>query len=76
MQTCPQCKGIGKINTMQEDIKTGAAMRKLREQRGISLRAVARFLDKTPSYISMLEMGKQRWNPSLEKKYKAAIEVE
>jgi predicted transcriptional regulator len=71
--TCPRCRGFGNINTDKDDEKTGAAMRRIREKSGISLRAVARIMEKSPAYISLLEHGKQRWNPVLEKQYKDIV---
>lgn len=73
MKQCPRCKGAGKIYTADEDGAIGAKMKKEREQQGVALRAVARFLGKSPAYVSLLEHGKQKWNPGLEKKYKEAI---
>jgi transcriptional regulator with XRE-family HTH domain len=57
-----------------KDEKTGAEMRRLREQSGISLIAVARVLNKSPHYMSQLEQGKQQWTPDLEKRYREIIE--
>lgn len=70
MLECPRCKGVGKVNSTAEDEKTGAALKKAREAKKISLRAVARQLGKSPAYLSQLEHGKQRWDADLEKRYR------
>lgn len=45
--------------------RTGALVRKFRLRRGRSLRAIARELGWSPTYLSDLERGKRRWNQAL-----------
>lgn len=45
--------------------RTGSSVRKFRLRRGRSLRAVARELGWSPTYLSDLERGKRRWSQAL-----------
>lgn len=73
MNICTRCKGVGKVNSASEDEALGAQLKSQREALGISLRAVARHMQKSPTYLSRLEHGRERWNTDLEKSYKEAI---
>jgi len=73
LNECPRCKGAGKVNSVAENEELGVELKQQREQLDISLRAVARHMGKSPTYLSRLEHGKERWNADLEKSYRAAI---
>ena len=73
MNDCPRCKGAGKVNSAAENEELGVELKRQRERLDISLRAVARHMGKSPTYLSRLEHGKERWNPDLEKAYREAI---
>lgn len=64
---CPRCDGTG-------DLPDGKTLRDLREAYGVSLRAVARALELSISYISDLERDKRNWTASLGTSYLAALE--
>ena len=52
-----------------DPVSIGQAMRRLREGRGLTLRAMADRLGYSPAYISDLELGRRRWSPLLRKRY-------
>jgi len=73
LNECPRCRGAGKVNTEAENGELGESLKRQREKLGISLRAVARHMCKSPTYLSRLEHGRERWNPELERAYRDAI---
>jgi predicted transcriptional regulator len=56
---CPRCNGTGQVRDPRE---YGAAMRKLRELAGLSLRHVATRMGITAPYLSDLELGRRAFN--------------
>jgi transcriptional regulator with XRE-family HTH domain len=67
---CPRCNGSGNV---RKDEEFGAEMRGKREAIGMKLRAVAKLMGLSPSFISGLEKGSRIWTPKLEKNYLAAL---
>jgi predicted transcriptional regulator len=55
LRICPLCGGTGHL----ADARPGA-LRKRREQCGVSLREVARRLSLSPSYLHDVELGRRR----------------
>jgi transcriptional regulator with XRE-family HTH domain len=51
------------VNVAEEAVQMGAALRAVREERGLSLREVARRVGVSPSFVSQVETGKA--NPSV-----------
>jgi transcriptional regulator with XRE-family HTH domain len=51
------------VNVAEETVQMGAALRAVREDRGLSLREVARRVGVSPSFVSQVETGKA--NPSV-----------
>lgn len=65
MKDCARCWGTGKeIN----HLRLGRSVRRLREERGISLKAFADRMGITPSFLCYLEQGKRHWSQELWKK--------
>ncbi len=56
---CHVCSGLG---LLYNDRQMGAALKRLREDAGISLREVARRMGKSAPWLSHLERGKAQWN--------------
>lgn len=54
-QTCPICLGTGQVGSAAA---RGACLRKLRESKGLSLRALAKRLETSYSALSNVERGK------------------
>jgi transcriptional regulator with XRE-family HTH domain len=50
-------------------------MRQRREKAGVSLRALAKRMCFTPSYISDLELGHRPWNAAAVERYEEALKV-
>jgi transcriptional regulator with XRE-family HTH domain len=73
---CSKCNGTGEI---ENPIEVGATMRAKRVTgvqvgNGQTLRAVARKMGFTASYICDLEQGRRAWSESLKKAYLKALE--
>ena len=51
------------MNVAEDSVQLGAALRAVREERGLSLREVARRVGVSPSFVSQVETGKA--NPSV-----------
>ncbi len=56
---CGACDGTGRAI---DPVKTGKAMRKLRERAGIRQSAIADALDISVPMVSLLESGKRNWS--------------
>lgn len=56
-----------------DEIATGAKMRELRLQTGVSLRQVARHMDLSAPYLSDLERGRRAWTESRAMEFIAAV---
>ena len=54
-QACPICRGTGQVGSAAA---RGASLRKLRESKGLSLRALAKRLETSYSTLSNVERGK------------------
>jgi len=67
---CPSCNGTGRV---KDPKAIGAAMRKLREKTGISLRAFARILKLSAPYVSDLELGQRGWSDDMQARYISAL---
>ena len=62
MRDCEKCWGTGKeINHLQ----LGRHARQARERSGLSLKAAAKLLGITDSYLCYLEQGKRGWSKEL-----------
>lgn len=59
MKPCPTCWGTGKI---PNHAALGKRARRVRQNRGLSLKEMALRLGVTDSYLSYLETGKRRWS--------------
>lgn len=68
MIVCVECNGSGIDHSA-----TGESMRQLREAEGLSLRALAKRMSLSPSYLSDLEHGRRHWNERLVTSYKHGI---
>ena len=62
---CPCCGGTGKLSQID-----GAALRKVREGTGISLRALARQLGFSAAYLSDIELGRRMCTGRILEAYK------
>lgn len=60
--------------TVTDHVKTGAFARKLRKSKGISLRSLAKELDKSAVFISDLERGRRNWTPEMSFQYGQTLE--
>jgi transcriptional regulator with XRE-family HTH domain len=67
---CPCCGGTGEVDDPYE---IGISMRRLRESKSISLREVARRMDKSAMFVSHLERGMRNWNDALIADYRKAL---
>lgn len=69
---CPACNGRGKV---LDDAKTGKELKKLRENSGVSLRALAGKLGMSHTYLTRLETGFEycHWTPGLVARYKCEV---
>jgi len=56
-----------------DNVRTGQQVRELREQKGLTLRAVAIKAEMSPTYLSDLELGRRKWSPALLEKIGAAL---
>lgn len=59
---CPRCKGKAKI---PNDVYVGQTMRRLRIQKGLSVRFCARALKISAAYLSDLELGRRHFHEKL-----------
>lgn len=64
---CPRCEGTGTLRLV------GAEMRRRRRAHGWTLRAVARALGLSPTYVCDLELGRRHWRPELYRKYARVV---
>lgn len=67
---CPKCNGTGRV---PDDRAIGLAMRRLRESKEISLRALARRLEVSAAYLSDLELGRRHWHENVTEAYRLEI---
>jgi len=67
---CKRCNGTG---TEPDRTLVGNRMRALREDAGLSLRAVAIEMGYSAPYISDLELGRRLWSSDLIQKAEKAI---
>ena len=67
---CQRCGDSGQI---EDDHDIGAKMRSLREENGVTAREMARRLGLSAAYICDLELGRRRWNPSMEISYETLL---
>ena len=67
---CPRCGGTGRL---PDDRVMGAQMRERRQRAGLSLRALAKRLGLTASYLSDLERGRRHWSAKNVKRYADAL---
>jgi predicted transcriptional regulator len=59
---CLTCNGTG---TIINPTIEGAAFRKARQAKCVSLRAIARSIGKSAAYVSDLELGRRCWGSSI-----------
>lgn len=64
---------IRKVVVQVDDVETGAAIRALREDKGESVRSIARALKITPMSLSLYERGCRGIKPSMAKRIVTAI---
>ncbi len=62
MPTTEPCKTCGGFGTMPHRATTGKRMRRLRDAKGVSRNAIAEAMKLSPTFISLLESGNQRWS--------------
>lgn len=67
---CDKCGGKGEL---ENPIYRGREMRRLRRDADLSLREVARRMDKSAAYISDLELGRRAWSKRLIDFYQKAV---
>lgn len=67
---CPRCEGTG---TIPDPAYHGKEARKRRKAANVSLREVARRMNRSVAYLSDLELGRRGWNENLMKSYLKAI---
>ncbi len=53
---------------------TGKRMRRLRDSKGVSRNAIAEAMKLSPTFISLLESGQQRWSNARAKAFTEALE--
>lgn len=68
---CEHCNGTGKVF---DDAAVGEEMRRMREDAGVSLREMARYLSLSPAYVSDLELGRRRWSTAKVVAYQGALD--
>lgn len=61
---CPSCHGTGKVHPID-----GPGLRKLRQEAGISVRALAGRLEISPMYLSDLELGRRQFSEKLAERF-------
>lgn len=71
LTTCNHCGGTG---LEYDHIETGAEMRRLRQERGLSQRWMAEQMGHSAAYLSDLERGRRNWTTALVGKYIATLE--
>lgn len=70
---CPTCGGCGKV---QDAAQVGARFRALREERGLTLREVARRAGFSAAYVSDVELGRRGCKSTLIQKLINALKNE
>lgn len=60
---------ITELKPVIKQFETGEMLRMFRENHAVSIRALARELNLSASYISDLELGRRKWNRELFKLY-------
>lgn len=68
--TCRHCQGAG--YTFDPET-TGAALRRMREQAGISLRRMAKLLEVSPAYLSEAETDHRKLSNNLVERYLSKV---
>lgn len=58
-ETCPRCGGKTAVRL------SGTALRKLREEKGLSLRIIGEAVELSAPYLSDVELGRRRLSPVL-----------
>lgn len=69
-KSCHCCNGSGVEN---DDLKTGARLKKLRLEAGISQKTIAKGLGLSASMLVFLERGERRWTPDLVYRYEEIL---
>jgi len=69
-KVCPRCNGTGKL---ADDKLTGARMRAMREELGLSGREVARRMGFSAAYVCDLELGRRIWSTKVIESYLASL---
>jgi hypothetical protein len=67
---CHCCDGSG---TETDNLKLGRSLSGLRLRKGITLRALARELGISHTYLWQLENGKRNWTPAILRNYRNAL---
>lgn len=62
MKECDKCWGTGKVIDHRD---LGRRVRRIRRDRGLSLKALAMELGVSSGFLSLLESGKRRWTQDL-----------
>lgn len=65
--TCPRCGGTGTV-------ASPSAMRKLREDAGVTLRQLAKQMNVSAPYLSDLELGHRQWTESKAELFRWALD--
>lgn len=56
-----------------DQVKTGKAMRRIREKHGFSLRQIGSVMDVSHQYVAELENGRRNWSEKLVRRYERAV---
>lgn len=67
---CPKCEGSGLV---PDAAQIGAVMRTRRLKLGMTMRAIAKKLGCTPTFIYELERGTRTWKDDLLKAYQKIV---
>ena len=67
---CPKCGGSGHVLDPRVQ---GMMMKREREEKGLSLREVARRMGFTAAYICDMELGRRGWNGAKIKAFRLAL---
>ena len=70
LRRCSKCEGSGFVPDHQQ---IGAALREQRIKCGLKLRAVAKALDCSPTYVFDLEKGRRPFKGDMIKRYEALL---
>lgn len=70
MKPCKHCNGTGQT---PDNLAIGATLRKQREEADIGLRAMARVVGISHTFLIQLEDGDRTWRRSVRKRYEQEI---